>query len=79
MEIRYSSSLRRKIFKYKILLNPKLQETKKCHKNTAIKHTLQYSHNNSTGSSIPKSSVSEEKEMKIDWTVNKQEFSNGNT
>jgi hypothetical protein len=79
MDIGSSSSLMRKIFEYKILSNPKLQETENAHNNIAIKHTLQYSHNNSTRSPMPESSISKEKEIIRKLTVIKQEVSNGNT
>jgi hypothetical protein len=46
MDIRSSSSLRRKNFKHKILLDSKFQETEEHYNNTVIKHPSQYSYNN---------------------------------
>jgi hypothetical protein len=63
MDIRSSSSLRRKNFKYKILLDQNFRKLKN-YNNTAIKHTSQYSYNNSTGSSMPEPfSIRGKKEM----------------
>jgi hypothetical protein len=79
MDILSSSSLRRKIFKYKILLDPKLQEAE----NTITILQSNIHHNMVTTTRLdhpcPSLSVLEAKEMKRKLTVIKQEVSNGHT